>query len=457
MDVVLLDIGSDAGFAKGLAYVSLRFDLKISDTSKSFCFSRAKKLENVHLIAFNPAFQCSPTAANEYDRLRLTIQPPFDPVPPMPAINILPSIVPPELRNAWRRRTAVAQVQVEIDEEEVQKRKQHPVKKGKKTAGKKKPVKDAASASAAVGVAVESAAADVIDNLPVTDYIRLCNTDGVSCYANAALSAFLQCSLAVDLVARMNFSPIATAINTLVNAPRYPSPQVCHNSTRNLRTAVAGPNRRYVTSTRQEDAVEFLMAMVERLPNSVQKLFHFSLPEEWTCHSCRGVRSALGSLNPDTTLTLKPTARTTFQRCVSDSLRSTLPGVKCSMCRKIANQTSVKQLDMSDNKYLVTFFERYTRDPVTHAMVAFDDNINGLQQDSESFGGVQYRAIAAIEHCAGSGNVRRMGDYGHGHYLCWIRKFNKWWLLDDNKRPIPHTSLPVGLRRLRAIIFERSS
>jgi hypothetical protein len=30
-------------------------------------------------------------------------------------------------------------------------------------------------------------------------------------------------------------------------------------------------------------------------------------------------------------------------------------------------------------------------------------------------------------------------------------------LLDDNKRPIPHTSLPVGLRRLRAIIFERSS
>ena len=31
MDVVLLDIGSDAGFAKGLAYVSLRFDLKISD------------------------------------------------------------------------------------------------------------------------------------------------------------------------------------------------------------------------------------------------------------------------------------------------------------------------------------------------------------------------------------------------------------------------------------------
>ena len=39
MDVVLLDIGSDAGFAKGLAYVSLRFDLKISD--HQICFVSA--------------------------------------------------------------------------------------------------------------------------------------------------------------------------------------------------------------------------------------------------------------------------------------------------------------------------------------------------------------------------------------------------------------------------------
>lgn len=377
LDSVLLDLGKSC-FEDSMIYVAL---------------SRVRKLENVHLIDFDPgAIRCKQKAANEYNRLRVSIC-----LPELPRWNILPLKYYKEKQNEKKKMTMILSADVQAKQIKQNKADNQAKDESLK---RKKPVQ-----------------------AQVEPYVLYLENNGVSCYANSLVQCLIRLPLFMERInefitsgfyAQNDHCSISCTELSQFNEANSQRSQN-HMEAYILREAVSNE---YAQPT-QQDAFMFYTSLMECLqPANVHMLFSYTMLRNYTCPDCQHSENQA----PDTMnfLQLHPKdEKQTFQSLLKYEtlVNGTCTNPQCNRFTELRKRENITY--GHDQKYLVVQLGLFRNG--TDRML--NRQIVGYNASNITIFGTRFKTIGAILHT---------GPTPHrGHYRCCVRSTNGWMIIDD--------------------------
>jgi ubiquitin C-terminal hydrolase len=321
LDRVLIDLGSSV-FDAGMAYVAL---------------SRSKQLSAITIIDLDATkIYCSKKAAEEYNRLRRTIN-----LPPLKKFNNPPPSVKAKKKQQQRIQRTIQVYKPSVPQQR----------------------------STARGSQL------INQNF----FIPLTNERGESCYANATLQGLLRM---VNLTAAIgvNNDPVLTTLQSFVNANAAQDTTVRNTNSLRFRT-----DQRFRVGTGQQCAREFLNAIIDRFPAQLQNMLIFEQLPARKCPYCQHP-TEYSLVEVFSLMDLYPpppqpgqTVRMTFNQLLH--MQTQGHDMKlCATCKRNTPHIVTRTTTIPDQlRYLIVYLNRFGKD--RHRFPVEITNFSSTNQD----------------------------------------------------------------------------
>ncbi|KAK2724840.1 hypothetical protein QYM36_001345 [Artemia franciscana] len=255
------------------------------------------------------------------------------------------------------------------------------------------------------------------------------NSDSVSCYANSIYNLLITSDIFRNSLMAGSFS----------NSLELELQKMCYaysNCNKDSDTSVTSKHLltkkiqiRMFGEQRQQDASEFLICLVNALPetSNMRSLFDFNVETKISCVTCNELKSDKKTHSGILLINIPQKRTTSLNECITEHFQQ--ENLFDSICSSCNTQGSLQKTEVieNNNDYLILSLNRYSFDRQSNSVVKIDTRLYKINERSVEIGDTSYTVVGSVSHIGASANS--------GHYD-YIRRctMHKWILYDDQMR-----------------------